>query len=157
MDRRSFMKAFLAAALLAPLGATAAEASGGRQDYNGPDNLAAFEAALAAHSAEAVVMTVFHATWCGPCKVLFAQMDEIRRQPGVNIQVLGVDIDKHPHIAKASLPVVATPQSFFYIYGQPQAYKFSGPIRNVPEMTRYLRELTQAVHGPQSGTPRPAL
>lgn len=155
MDRRTLLKAFLASALLGPFGLRAAAASS-RQEYSGLDNLAAFQTTLAAQSADAVVMNVFHATWCGPCKLLFAQMDEISRQPGVNIQVLGVDIDQYPNIAKASLPVVATPQSSFYIYGQPQAYKFSGPIRNVPEMTRYLRELTRAVHGDQPGGRQPS-
>lgn len=154
MDRRTILKTFLASALLAPLGGWATEMPG-RQEYNGPDDLAAFQKALGEQSAEAVVMNVFHATWCGPCKVLFKQMDDIRHQSGVNIQLMGVDIDKYPHIAKASLPVVATPQSFFYIYGQKQAYKFSGPVGNVPEMTRYLRELTKAVYGDRLEALRP--
>ncbi|QQG36960.1 MAG: hypothetical protein HYS17_04095 [Micavibrio aeruginosavorus] len=154
MDRRTILKAFLASVLLAPLAAFGTETSVARQEYSGPDDPDTFQKTLAEQSSAAVVMNVFHATWCGPCKSLFAQMDDIRRQPGIKIQLLGVDIDKYPKISKAMLPMVATPQSFFYIYGQPQAYKFAGTIRNVPEMTRYLRELTRAVHGDQPGVPR---
>lgn len=153
-SRRSFLQNALLFAVAGPAALQVYAAEPGQYEYDGPDSADAFKAAIAERSANGVLVSVLHATWCGPCKSLFAQMDDIRRQPGIKIQLLGVDIDKYPKISKAMLPMVATPQSFFYIYGQPQAYKFAGTIRNVPEMMRYLRELTRAVHGDQPGVPR---
>lgn len=155
MNRRSLLKAFLATAALAlPLGAQAADQSF-VEEYNGPDNPASFSEAIETRSRNAVVLNVFHATWCGPCKYLFGQMAEIRKQPGVNVVVMGVDIDKYPKVTKANLAVVATPQSFVYADGWQQDYKFMGVIKNTDEMTRYLRDLNNFVKAQQAPTLKP--
>lgn len=140
INRRTIIKAFLAGVLALPMAA----AAGGPavEEYNGPDQPGAFTDAVEARSRNGVVVNVFHATWCGPCKALFSQLADIRQQPGVNVTVMGVDIDKYPKITKANLPVVATPQSFIYVDGWQQDYKFSGMIKNTDEMTRYLRDLS---------------
>ena len=39
------------------------------------------------------VVIDFHATWCGPCKVLSPILDEIE-----GVEFVKLDVDQHPHI-----------------------------------------------------------
>ncbi len=38
----------------------------------------------------------FHATWCGPCKVMSPVVDNVKSELGSNVRILKIDVDKNP-------------------------------------------------------------
>lgn len=160
LSRRDVLKAALASAVLAPVVALAAGPQVDRVEYNGADDPAAYRRFVEEQSRNAVVVSVFHAKWCGPCKELFNQIDVMRQQPGVKIKIVGLDVGPpafttgpYKNIVKAN-GVFATPAVEILANGDTQ-HKMMGFIQNVPEMTRYLQDLSGAVHGAAPSTPRP--
>ena len=162
VSRRDLLKAALASAVLGPVNAMAAGSQIERVEYTGADDPAAYRRFLDEQSRNAVVFSVFHAKWCGPCKALFKQLDEIAQQPGVKIKVVGVDVGPPAYMTGPYKNIVqannafATPSVEILAAGDTQ-YSMKGFIQNVPEMTRYLRELTTAVHGDVSTRPASGL
>ncbi len=152
--RRTFMQAVLATVLAAPLTVLAAGSEVGRVEYNGADDMGAFNTRLAEVSRNNVTANVFHATWCGPCKNLFTQLATMQKE--ADFSVLAVDIEKYPNITKASLPFAATPQTQVYADGDAVHY-FAGYLQNEQEMTRFIRDLNKALRGDASPVvmPRP--
>ncbi|MGY6172092.1 thioredoxin family protein [Candidatus Mycoplasma pogonae] len=66
---------------------------------------------------EGVVLLTFHATWCGPCKMLAPVLDELaKKHPG--LAIYKVDIDKDRQFAIES-HVEGTPTTFVFHKGQP--------------------------------------
>ena len=158
ITRRHVLKAALASAIAMPLTAMAAGADVSRVEYKGADDPAAFRAFIEEQSRDAVVVSVFHAAWCGPCKTLFKQLDDMRLQPGVKIKVIGLDVgppnptqSPFVNILRAS-QYKGTPQTEILAGGSSQ-FKTMGYFQNVPDMTRFVRDLTKAVHGDQADAP----
>lgn len=154
ISRRTFLNAVLAATAL-PLSAQAA-----RVDYTGADDPAAYDRFVKEQSAGAVVVNVFHATWCGPCRAVFEQLADIQKQPGVKLKIIGFDVGP-PDFPKgpyknivAAHQVKATPQLEFFAAGDFQ-YKTIGSLQNMPDMTRYLQQLSGAVYGRPVLAPKP--
>lgn len=54
---------------------------------------------ILAQSEERLVLMKFGATWCGPCKKIDKELDQLERS-GVNLQVVRVDIDQSPALAR---------------------------------------------------------
>lgn len=160
LSRRNFLRAALINAVLAPLYASGTEAGASRVEYTGADDPAAYRRFLEEQSRNAVVVSVFHAQWCSPCKELFRQLEVIKQQPGVKIKIVGLDVGP-PHftsgpyknIVKAN-NVMGTP-SLEVLAGGDSQYKMLGYIRNIDDMTRYLRDMSRAVHGEAPAAPRP--
>lgn len=50
-------------------------------------------------SEQRLVLMKFGATWCGPCKKIDQELDQLERS-GVNLQVVRVDIDQSPALAR---------------------------------------------------------
>lgn len=46
------------------------------------------------------IIVDFHATWCGPCKMLAPVLEDIEKELGDKVAVLRVDIDKNPRDAE---------------------------------------------------------
>lgn len=38
----------------------------------------------------------FHATWCGPCKVMSPVIDNVKSELGDDVRILKIDVDKNP-------------------------------------------------------------
>ncbi|MFT5778284.1 MAG: thioredoxin 1 [Crocinitomicaceae bacterium] len=37
----------------------------------------------------------FHASWCGPCKVMSPIIDEVKSELGKSVRILKIDVDKN--------------------------------------------------------------
>ena len=49
-------------------------------------------------SSESPVVIDFHATWCGPCKVLSPILEELSSEVD-GVEFVKLDVDQHPEIA----------------------------------------------------------
>ena len=52
-------------------------------------------------NSEAPVVIDFHATWCGPCKVLSPILEELSGEV-TGVEFVKLDVDQHPEIAGAN-------------------------------------------------------
>ena len=41
----------------------------------------------------------FHATWCGPCKMMSPILDKLKSEMGSQIRILKIDVDKNQEVA----------------------------------------------------------
>lgn len=63
-----------------------------------------------------VVLVDFHATWCGPCKMIAPKLEEFAAK-FANLLVLKVDVDELAEVAE-SCAVSAMPTFHFYKNGE---------------------------------------
>jgi len=48
---------------------------------------------------ETPVLVDFHATWCGPCKVMAPELTKLKELMGEDIRILKIDVDRNPETA----------------------------------------------------------
>jgi thioredoxin 1 len=46
------------------------------------------------------VLVDFHATWCGPCKMLAPEVEKVAKSLSDDIKVIKIDIDKNQQLAQ---------------------------------------------------------
>lgn len=66
---------------------------------------------------EGSVLIDFHATWCGPCKVLSPVIEELARDWNGKVKVIKIDVDKNQELA-AKLAVQGVPTMMFFKDGK---------------------------------------
>ncbi len=87
--------------------------------------------------ADGVVLVDFWATWCGPCKLLARELEELEDEmPFVNI--VKVDIDQYPKLAER-FHVSGIPDLFYYKDGQAVTHQLGAVPRE--EIKAKLAEL----------------
>lgn len=63
------------------------------------------------------VLVDFHADWCGPCQTMEPILEEVISKIPNDIQLLKIDVDKHPMIA-AAFQVRSVPTFIFFRKGE---------------------------------------
>ena len=45
------------------------------------------------------VIVKFGAEWCGPCRMMESQLDQVDQQLGGKVRVVRIDVDEHPELS----------------------------------------------------------
>ncbi|SEA41797.1 thioredoxin [Flavobacterium gillisiae] len=75
---------------------------------------------------EKPVLVDFHATWCGPCKVLGPILKEVKDNLGDRISIIKIDVDKNQQIA-SQYQVRGVPTMILFQEGK-QLWRESGVL-----------------------------
>lgn len=68
-------------------------------------------------SQEKIVLVDFHADWCGPCQTMEPILKEVISKNPTPIELMKIDVDKHPMIA-AAFEVRSVPTFIFFKKGK---------------------------------------
>lgn len=72
------------------------------------------------------VLVDFHATWCGPCKMMSPILKEVKDSVGEAVAVIKVDVDKNPQAA-SMYQVQGVPTLILFKNGEP-VWRQSGVV-----------------------------
>ena len=72
------------------------------------------------------VLIDFYATWCGPCKMLFPILKEVKDTLQEEISIIKIDVDKNQELAEA-LRIKGLPTLMIYKEGQ-MVWRQSGEL-----------------------------
>lgn len=59
-------------------------------------------------TAEGMTVVDFYATWCGPCKMLMPQLEDLSKERA-DVSFVKVDIDQHRALAKDVFSIASVP------------------------------------------------
>ncbi|WGI36886.1 thioredoxin family protein [Mesomycoplasma lagogenitalium] len=76
----------------------------------------------------------FHATWCGPCKMMAPVLKEVADK--LNIQVFKVDVDQDINFAR-EMKISGTPTTFIYKNGKLASMEVG--YRSYDQLARILK------------------
>ena len=74
-----------------------------------------------------LVLVDFHATWCGPCKMLSPIIQRVAKKVGKSVRVVKIDVDKNQPLA-GTLNVRGVPTIILYKNGK-QVWRQSGVVQ----------------------------
>jgi thioredoxin 1 len=49
---------------------------------------------------EVPTLVDFHATWCGPCKMMAPVLDQLKELMGLKVRILKIDVDKNQEVSE---------------------------------------------------------
>lgn len=70
------------------------------------------------------VLVDFHATWCGPCKMMAPALQAFATEMGDRLRVIKIDIDANPQVS-ADLKIQGVPTLILFKNGTP-VWRHSG-------------------------------
>ena len=73
-----------------------------------------------------LVLVDFHATWCGPCKMLAPILKDLKNKVGNKVKIVKIDVDKHQDLS-GKVGVRGVPTMILYKNGQ-QVWRQSGVV-----------------------------
>jgi len=74
-----------------------------------------------------LVLVDFHATWCGPCKMLSPIIARVSKKAGDHVRIIKIDVDKNQPLA-GSLGVRGVPTLILYKNSE-QVWRQSGVVQ----------------------------
>lgn len=108
----------------------------GKSDTPEPSpNKAAFDRALKDHK---VVLVDFHATWCGPCRMMDPVIRDLKKAYQGKVQVVKVDVDESQDLAQ-HYQVMSIPR--FLIFKDGEIVKAFSGARPRAELENALRSV----------------
>lgn len=82
-----------------------------------------------------LVLVDFFATWCGPCKMLSANLEKLDKEVGDKVRIVKVDIDENPELTER-FGVESVPTMFVYRNGEQEMQVIGA--RTVDDLKRML-------------------
>ncbi len=75
---------------------------------------------------EVPVLIDFHATWCGPCKMMAPALEAYAESMGNKLRVIKIDVDRNPQVA-LDFQVQGVPTLMLFKDGKP-VWRQSGAL-----------------------------
>lgn len=77
-------------------------------------------------SGDVPVLVDFHATWCGPCKMMAPALEAFASEMGERLNVIKIDVDRNPQVA-LDLKIQGVPTLILFKDGK-QVWRQSGAL-----------------------------
>jgi thioredoxin 1 len=83
------------------------------------------------------VLIDFHATWCGPCKMMGPILQDVSKKVGGKAKILKIDVDKNPKVA-AKYQIQGVPTLMIFKNGK-MLWRQSGVVA-APQLVSQLEK-----------------